>query len=91
MGGLSNEFPPNFYRILAEDNKALVMNGSHIFEAPSNNKSMVFLDWFKPEAQNVWERGLYDLWHQVPFDGISLTHNTPSIDCDGGRPNCNSV
>ena len=65
------------------------MNGSKIFEAPAANTSTVFLDWFKDQSQLVWEEGLEDLWNLAPYDGITLNHNTPSIDCNGGRPLCN--
>lgn len=55
FGGLSNEQPPNKYRILASDYDTLIMNGSKIFEAPTTKTSTVFLDWFKNQSQLVWE------------------------------------
>lgn len=89
FGGLSNEQPPNKYRILASDYDTLIMNGSKVFEAPTKKTSTVFLDWFKYQSQLVWEEGLQDLWNLVPYDGLTLNHNTPTIDCNGGRPLCN--
>lgn len=48
----------------------------------------VFLDWFNSQSEEIWQLGLHDLWNLVPFDGVNLNHNSPTIDCDGGRPNC---
>lgn len=85
-GGLAND-GPNKYITLAGD--ALIKNiTGDIFEAQTYSNSTVFMDWFHNKSKEVWSQGLNDLWDQVPFDGVWLDLNAPTIFCDGGRPKC---
>lgn len=63
-------------------------NESTPFDAPTITKSTRFLDWFHEKARTVWEEGLFDLWDNVPYDGLWLDMNAPTISCDGGPPLC---
>lgn len=63
-------------------------NESTPFDAPTFSNSTRFLDWFHEKARKVWEEGLFDLWENVPYDGLWLDMNAPTIFCDGGPPNC---
>lgn len=65
------------------------MNGTEPFEAQTLSDKTVFLDWFHQDAAKVWANGLLDMWEElVPYDGIWLDMNTPTIFCEGGRPLC---
>jgi alpha-glucosidase (family GH31 glycosyl hydrolase) len=35
----------------------------------------VFIDWLSPDAGELWHTGLYDLYQQVPYDGIWIDMN----------------
>jgi hypothetical protein len=47
------------------------------------------LDWFDAGAKGIWEKGLFHLWETIPFDGLWLSGNAPTIMCEGGHPKCN--
>lgn len=67
----------------------LILNGTEKFEGQTlSGTDTVFLDWFDSAASDPWEKGLFKLWETVPFDGLWLAQNAPSIMCDGGHPNC---
>lgn len=84
-GGLSND-KPNKYRTMASG--ALIMKDGEVFDAKTYSDKTVFLDWFHEKAAEVWETGLFDLFKLVPYDGIQLTMNAPTLFCNGGHPNC---
>lgn len=89
-GGMAyNETKQSPYVVSAMTGKALVMNGTQKFEAQTYSNKTVFLDWFHENATKVWADGLLDMWEQlVPYDGIWLDMNSPTIFCNGGRPLC---
>lgn len=35
----------------------------------------VFIDWLHPDAAQLWQTGLYDLYQQVPYDGLWIDMN----------------
>jgi alpha-glucosidase (family GH31 glycosyl hydrolase) len=84
-GGLSADAPSKY---VPAASGALIKNGSEPFEAQTFSNKTRFLDWFHDGARGVWEEGLFDLWDAVPFDGLWLDMNAPTIFCDGGHPNC---
>ena len=86
-GGLSTD-RPNSYSTLATSLGSVIMNGTQPFEALTYSNNTIFLDWFHGMSAYVWELGLYNLRRIIPYDGLQLTMNAPTIFCDGGHPNC---
>lgn len=84
-GGLSND-KPNKYSTKASG--SLIMKDGEVFDAKTYSDKTVFLDWFHENSAKVWEEGLFDLFKLVPFSGIQLTMNAPTLFCDGGHPKC---
>ena len=80
---------PSPYITAAEGAFIRGLNGStDDFDAQTFSNSTRFLDWFHDGAAPVWERGLFDLFAQVAYDGLWLDDNAPTIFCDGGQPEC---
>jgi alpha-glucosidase (family GH31 glycosyl hydrolase) len=87
-GGLAADRPSQ-YITAAEGALIQGFNGSmEDFEAQTFANRTRFLDWFHDGAAPVWERGLFDLFDKVAYDGLWLDMNAPTIFCDGGQPLC---
>ena len=43
----------------------------------------VFLDFFNPDAADIWNKGLKDLHEKVPYDGLWLDMNEATSFCNG--------
>jgi alpha-glucosidase (family GH31 glycosyl hydrolase) len=43
----------------------------------------VFIDWFSPNATNVWFKGLNDLYNLIPYDGLWIDMNEATGFCSG--------
>jgi alpha-glucosidase len=46
-------------------------------------KQAVFVDWFHEKSSIMWNQGLYDLYEQVPYDGIWIDMNEPTSFVNG--------
>ena len=44
------------------------------------------MDFFNPNASQVWGEGLAKVYDQAQFDGIWLDQNEPTGYCDGECP-----
>lgn len=79
--GLQNSKHGNEYIIRAREANALLlkMNSTEPFEAPLVNNKTLFLDWFNDAVNETWQLGLTNLYKKVPFDGLWLSMNEPTI------------
>jgi len=89
---LSAEDTTNKYYKMANANQCLIKSSLYpdLFDgnlvAHVWPNQAVFLDWFHPDAYDVFKTGLQDLYDQVPYDGLWLDMDEPSSFCSGECP-----
>lgn len=53
---------------------------------PESGYQTVFLDWFNPESQNIWNGAMTHLYNNTNFDGLWLDMNEATGACNGECP-----